>query len=194
MNYGLTEYANNIVSVLTDICNEYEQPMPRLISESGRYLTAHHAVLIADVIGTEAYHPENVQPPAEDAPQLLQNMWQSWNEVSARADQRALIEVYHDCQSDLAEVHSMFALGQMSLTERAWAEQINLRVCYELKGVMSGKYRFHRPVIDELNENSPISFLLTSHCSSLCQMHGVLIKSFRSCRYRDSTKSHSAGQ
>ncbi|KIO35234.1 MULTISPECIES: biosynthetic arginine decarboxylase [unclassified Shewanella] len=160
MNYGLTEYANNIVSVLNDMCREYDQPMPRLISESGRYLTAHHAVLITDVIGTEAYKPEELQAPDEEAPQQLKNMWDSWGEVSGRADQRALIEIYHDVQSDLAEVHSLFALGQMSLSDRAWAEQMNLRVCYELKGVMSGKYRFHRPVIDELNEKLADKFFV----------------------------------
>jgi arginine decarboxylase len=160
MNYGLTEYANNIVSVLTDLCNEYEQPMPRIISESGRYLTAHHAVLITDVIGIEAYKPEEIQPPAEDAPQLLQNMWHSWDEISGRADQRALIEIYHDCQSDLTEVHSLFALGQLSLTERAWAEQVNLRLCHELQGVMSSKYRFHRPIIDELTEKLADKFFV----------------------------------
>lgn len=160
MNYGLTEYANNIVSVLNDMCREHDQPMPRLISESGRYLTAHHAVLITDVIGTEAYKPEDLQAPDEEAPQQLKNMWDSWGEVSGRADQRALIEIYHDVQSDLAEVHSLFALGQMSLSDRAWAEQMNLRVCYELKGVMSGKYRFHRPVIDELNEKLADKFFV----------------------------------
>ncbi|PKG58833.1 biosynthetic arginine decarboxylase [Shewanella sp. GutDb-MelDb] len=160
MNYGLTEYANNIVSVLNDMCKEYEQPMPRIISESGRYLTAHHAVLLTDVIGTESYKPENILPPAEDAPQLLQNMWQSWTEVSGKADQRALIEIFHDCQSDLSEAHSLFALGQLSLADRAWAEQINLRVCHELQGSMSPKYRFHRPVIDELNEKLADKFFV----------------------------------
>ncbi|PKG72531.1 arginine decarboxylase [Shewanella sp. GutCb] len=160
MNYGLTEYANNIVSVLNDMCKEYEQPMPRIISESGRYLTAHHAVLLTDVIGTESYKPENILPPADDAPQLLQNMWQSWTEVSGKADQRALIEIFHDCQSDLSEAHSLFALGQLSLADRAWAEQINLRVCHELQGSMSPKYRFHRPVIDELNEKLADKFFV----------------------------------
>jgi arginine decarboxylase len=152
MNYGLTEYANNIVNVLTDLCNEYEQPMPRIISESGRHLTAHHAVMITDVIGTEAYMPENIQPPADDAPQLLHNMWQSWTEISGRHDQRAIIEIYHDSQSDIAEAHSLFAVGQLSLAERAWAEQTNLRVCHEVKGLLSNNNRYHRPVIDELNE------------------------------------------
>ncbi|MCE9687478.1 biosynthetic arginine decarboxylase [Shewanella sp. AS16] len=160
MNYGLTEYANNIVNVLTDICNEYEQPMPRIISESGRYLTAHHAVLITDVIGTEAYVPENIQPPAEESPQLLHNMWQSWSEIRGRADQRALIEIYHDSQSDLAEAHSLFATGQINLAERAWAEQANLRVCHEVQGMLSAKNRYHRPIIDELNEKLADKFFV----------------------------------
>ncbi|MCP3126775.1 biosynthetic arginine decarboxylase [Shewanella sp. KJ2020] len=160
MNYGLTEYANNIVNVLTDICNEYEQPMPRIISESGRYLTAHHAVLITDVIGTEAYLPEDIQPPAEDSPQLLHNMWHSWSEISGRADQRALIEIYHDSQSDLQEAQSLFALGQLTLAERAWAEQANLRVCHEVQGLLSTKNRYHRPIIDELNEKLADKFFV----------------------------------
>lgn len=160
MNYGLTEYANNIVNVLTDICNEYEQPMPRIISESGRYLTAHHAVLITDVIGTETYQPEDIQPPAEESPQLLHNMWQSWSEISCRADQRALIEIYHDSQSDLQEAQSLFALGQLTLAERAWAEQANLRVCHEVQGLLSAKNRYHRPIIDELNEKLADKFFV----------------------------------
>ncbi|WP_417763904.1 biosynthetic arginine decarboxylase [Shewanella sp.] len=160
MNYGLTEYANNIVSTLADVCAEYEQPVPRLISESGRYLTAHHAVLIADVIGTEAYAPELITAPEEQAPQLLHNMWQSWTDISERGDSRALIEIFHDTQSDLAEAHSLFALGQLTLEERAWAEQTNLRVCHELQGRMSAKNRYHRPIIDELNEKLADKFFV----------------------------------
>ncbi|WP_412522739.1 biosynthetic arginine decarboxylase [Shewanella chilikensis] len=160
MNYGLSEYANNIVSALSDVCAEYEQPVPRIISESGRFLTAHHAVLITDVIGTEAYSPENIQPPAEDAPQLLHNMWQSWSDIRGRADSRALIEIFHDTQSDLAEAHALFALGQLSLEERAWAEQTNLRVCHELQGLMNNKNRYHRPIIDELNEKLADKFFV----------------------------------
>ena len=59
MNYSLSEYANNIVYTIGDTCKLYEQPMPRIISESGRALTAHHAVLISNVIGTESYVPEH---------------------------------------------------------------------------------------------------------------------------------------
>src|SRR5690606_32024593 len=66
MNYGLVEYARNIVNTVGDVCKDYKQPMPVIISESGRSLTAHHAVLIANVIGTETYKPETVTEPDED--------------------------------------------------------------------------------------------------------------------------------
>ena len=160
MNYSLREYANNVVYTLGDICKEYDIPMPRIISESGRNLTAHHAVLITDVIGVERYKQESVNPPEASAPQILHNMWHSWKELMTLTDSRSLIEIYHDNQSDLAEVHTQFAMGMLSFTERAWAEQISLRLCYELEKMLSAKNRAHRPLLDELHERLADKFFV----------------------------------
>ena len=160
MNYSLREYANNVVYTLGDICKEYDIPMPRIISESGRNLTAHHAVLITDVIGVERYKQESVTPPEATAPQILHNMWHSWQELMTLTDSRSLIEIYHDNQSDLAEVHTQFAMGMLSFTERAWAEQISLRLCYELEKMLSEKNRAHRPLLDELHERLADKFFV----------------------------------
>ncbi|RRJ82797.1 biosynthetic arginine decarboxylase [Aestuariirhabdus litorea] len=151
MNYSLAEYARNIVHTVGDICRQYEQPMPMLVSESGRSLTAHHAVLISNVIGTESYEPEAIEHPGADAPVVLSNMWDAWQQLSERIDDRALIEIYNDIQSDLSEVHGQFATGVLNLTQRAWAEQAALRISHELHQQLDPKNRFHRPLIDELN-------------------------------------------
>lgn len=160
MNYGLIEYARNIVHTVGDVCKQYEQPMPTIISESGRSLTAHHAVLITNVIGTEAYYPEQVYAPEPDAPLLLQNMWRNWEHLQDDGDARALIEIYNDTQSDLAEVHSQFATGVLNLQQRAWAEQLSLRIYFELSHKMSAKNRFHRPILDELSERLADKFFV----------------------------------
>jgi arginine decarboxylase len=160
MNYSMAEYANNIVCTIGDTCKTYDQPMPMIISESGRALTAHHAVLISNVIGAESYQPEQMVAPAEDAPLLLKNMWMSWEQLHQRNDDRALIEIYHDTQSDLAEVHSQFAMGMLSLPQRAWAEQINLRICYDLNELMDTKNRFQRPILDDLAEKLADKFFV----------------------------------
>jgi len=160
MNYSLAEYANNIVHAIGDTCKMYDEHMPMIISESGRALTAHHAVLISNVIGAESYELEDIQPPTEDASLLLHNMWRSWVQLNERTDDRALIEIYHDTQSDITEVHNQFAMGLLDLTERAWAEQVNMRVCYELNELMDNKNRFHRPIIDGLTEKLADKFFV----------------------------------
>lgn len=160
MNYGLAEYARNIVSTVGDVCQQYEQPMPVIISESGRSITAHHAVLITNVIGNESYHPEEVTALEADSPTLLQNMWRNWEMLQDGSDARALIEIYNDTQSDLAEVHSQFATGVLNLQQRAWAEQLSLRIYFELSRQMSTKNRFHRPILDELSERLADKFFV----------------------------------
>ncbi|MBW3695570.1 arginine decarboxylase [Vibrio sp. T187] len=160
MNYGLAEYARNIVSTVGDVCQQYEQPMPVIISESGRSITAHHAVLITNVIGNETYHPEEMIAPEQAAPTLLQNMWRNWENLQDGTDARALIEIYNDTQSDLSEVHSQFAMGLLNLQQRAWAEQLSLRIYFELSRQMSNKNRFHRPILDELNERLADKFFV----------------------------------
>ncbi|MDD1781417.1 biosynthetic arginine decarboxylase [Enterovibrio sp. ZSDZ35] len=160
MNYSQREYANNVVYVIGDVCKEFDIKMPRIISESGRNLTAHHAVLVTDVMGVESYQREEVFAPAEEAAQILHNMWRSFKDLSQSSDLRSLVEIYHDNQNDLAEVHMQFSMGLVNFAERAWAEQISLRICYELSRQMSHKNRAHRPVLDELNSRLADKFFV----------------------------------
>ncbi|WP_436792144.1 arginine decarboxylase [Aliivibrio fischeri] len=160
MNYGLAEYARNIVMTIGDICQLYSQPMPVIISESGRSLTAHHAVLITNVIGTESYTPEAIEAPCADDPLLLHNMWRNLEQLENGSDDRALIEIYNDTQCDVAEAHNQFATGMINLQHRAWAEQVSLRINYELSVKMSTKNRYHRPILDELSERLADKFFV----------------------------------
>ncbi|MGR6838937.1 arginine decarboxylase [Aliivibrio wodanis] len=160
MNYGLAEYARNIVMTIGDICQLYSQPMPVIISESGRSLTAHHAVLITNVIGTESYTPEAIEKPHGDDPLLLHNMWRNLEQLENGGDDRALIEIYNDTQCDVAEAHNQFATGMINLQHRAWAEQVSLRINYELSVKMSTKNRYHRPILDELSERLADKFFV----------------------------------
>ncbi|WP_413698689.1 biosynthetic arginine decarboxylase [Psychromonas sp. KJ10-10] len=160
MNYSMAEYARNIIITISDICSLYEQPEPVIISESGRSLTAHHAVLMTNVIGAETYQPEKFDAPDENGSLLLQNMWNNWCLLSAGSDDRALIEIYNDTQSDIAEIHSQFATGVLNLHQRAWGEKVALRIYYELSLQMSTKNRFHRPILDDLNERLADKFFV----------------------------------
>lgn len=138
MNYGIEEYANDIVYTLRDICREEEVPQPRIISESGRALSAHHALLVADVIGgihadsPQTRNAEDVssadlvatihrrEQSSEDPPRALAEL------LALRKDfqQKTYREFYHDALELRDELAMLFDVGLLSLEDRALGEQL----------------------------------------------------------------------
>ena len=52
INYSIQEYVNDSVFTFVDAANKNDIPHPNIITESGRALTAHHSVLIFEVLET----------------------------------------------------------------------------------------------------------------------------------------------
>jgi arginine decarboxylase len=127
VNYSLQEYANDVVYTIAEVCRDYRLPMPHLISESGRALTAHHALLLVKVIDVES----QAQPPlpevtAEDHP-LLQDMiadFHTLDSATLTSKVRNVLEVFHDATFDKERSRQYFNSGVLSLRERAMADTI----------------------------------------------------------------------
>ncbi len=152
MNYSVFEYAYNVVHVLQAECDRQGIPHPDLISESGRALTAHHSVLVTNVIDREA--PDHREPvaPAKDAPAPLEDLWRDLESLQDEHSPRSLAEIYHDVLHAMTDVHAQFAHGLLSLVERAQAETLYTCCCRLLRDQLDSANRAHREIIDELNE------------------------------------------
>ncbi|MBI6549462.1 biosynthetic arginine decarboxylase [Xenorhabdus lircayensis] len=158
VNYGLNEYANNVIWGIGDACEEHGLPHPTVITESGRALTAHHTVLISNVIGVERNEFTETTPPAEDATRPLASLWETWLEMQSDGSRRSLRECLHDSQFDLHDVHTQYAHGMLDLSERAWAEELYLNICRHIQQDLDPSSRAHRPIIDELQERMADKF------------------------------------
>ncbi|GAB3477964.1 biosynthetic arginine decarboxylase [Marinomonas epiphytica] len=152
-NYSIGEYANNVVFAFHNVCEQYDLPCPNLISESGRAVTAHHAMVIADVFshGAELLPLEE---PEDDSELELQRLWSSYQSLrqNDEEDTRSLVEIYHDLLDDFNDSLTLYNHGQLTLPMRAQAENIFLAACRNLLPKLDNRNRGHRPVIDELNE------------------------------------------
>ncbi|MBP2847687.1 biosynthetic arginine decarboxylase [Dickeya oryzae] len=152
VNYGLNEYANNVIWGIGDACNEHGLPHPMVITESGRAVTAHHTVLVSNIIGVERNEFSEPTAPDEDAPRALESLWSTWQEIQEPGNRRSLREWLHDSQMDLNDVHTQYTHGMLDLTQRAQAEQLYLNICQRLQQQLDPSNRAHRPIIDELQE------------------------------------------
>ena len=149
MNYSVAEYAKNIVHTLRQVCDELDLPHPDVITESGRAMTAHHAVLITDVIDVDRPPDgQDLTPPGEDAPLILRELWRGL----ADGRQRSPLEVYHDACHWLGEAQGLYTHGALSLEGRAEAERLYHATCRVVLARLDPGVRAHREVLDELNE------------------------------------------
>lgn len=148
INYGLDQYANSIVQPLAEACAAHGLKPPRVVTEAGRAMTAHHAVLIANVSEVEpAPVGEAVPPiPGETAP--LKHL----REVLAELDQRSPLELYHEAQFHHQEGQALFALGGMGLAERAALDDLYYQILHHVRTRLRPDERSHRHILDELDD------------------------------------------
>lgn len=148
INYGLHAYASNIVQPLAEACEEHGLLQPRLVTECGRAMTAHHAVLIANVAEVEAAPEGRVPEAFADEPAPIRHL----REIHAELDVRPAVELYQEAQHFHAEGLSAYALGQIDLTARARIDDLFYAIAHGVRARLSHEEKSQRPILDELND------------------------------------------
>jgi arginine decarboxylase len=153
MNYSVMEYAKNIVQTLFDICDQDGLPHPEILTESGRAMTAQHAVLVTEVVDREAISASEPQDIREEDHPTVINLYTELQDLRRGAGgRRSLLESYHDAVHWIAEIQSMYQHGIVDLEQRARAEQYYQTICRWVQARLPVGPTAHREVLDELNE------------------------------------------
>jgi len=156
MNYSVEQYANTIVRSLWEVCADYELPHPSIITESGRAITAHHAVLVTEVVDRESIPDKILAQPDPEDPQILTDLWEDYE----NSDNRSLLEVYQDALYWYSEAQSMYIHGVLTLEQRARAEQIYHAICRKVRDGLKPTTRAHSEAIFEIDEKLADKFFL----------------------------------
>ncbi len=129
MNYSIQEYANDAVSAIVEACTKNDLRQPDIITESGRSLTAHHSILILEVLETAELprwrDDAEIEP---DAHELARELYSIWD----RLDSHNLFESWHDALQIREEALDLFSLGMLDLTTRAQIEKLFWSVAREV--------------------------------------------------------------
>lgn len=132
INYGLKEYANVIVFAVKEICDERKVPMPTLLSESGRAITAHHSMLVMPVIGVHKPDSPPEQTLPEDPHAVVSRMARAFKEAKSVRARGALTEVIHDAQEARVEAEQLSRLGYLDLESLAHVESMYWGIAREV--------------------------------------------------------------
>lgn len=121
INYSEQEYANDVVSVLQSLCDEKNVPHPNIVTESGRFLVAHHSVLVFNVMGINDLTRKLAPRPATKTDHPLM---QDLQYIFDKLNRDNINECFNDLMQAKQETLQLFTYGVLGLQHRAWAESM----------------------------------------------------------------------
>jgi arginine decarboxylase len=139
MNYSMREYANDVVYTLGTVCRAEGVPMPHLISESGRAITAHHSLLLVNVTDVESQSDPATPDLGPEPHPILVEMKDNLESMSLER----LEEVHHDATFGKERAQELFASGVLTLRDRANAEQLYLATMNQLSRLVEQEKSEH---------------------------------------------------
>ena len=129
MNYSIQEYANDAVYALVDACEKNNLTQPNIITESGRSLTAHHSVLVFEVLETTSLPSwKDSEELSGDEHELVRELYDIWDKLS----QPSIFESWHDALQIREEALDRFGLGMLDLRTRAQVEKLFWSIAREV--------------------------------------------------------------
>ncbi len=134
VNYSIQEYVNDAISTFVDASDKNNIPHPNVITESGRSLTAHHSVLVFEVLETASLPTMSEEEmPQEDDHELVRELFTLWDQIN----QPRMLETWHDAQQIREEALDLFSLGMLDLKTRAQIERLFWSITKEIHQMTS---------------------------------------------------------
>lgn len=126
-NYNAREFANDVIYVIKTVCDDEAVPHPTIIQESGRYLSAYHAILVTNVQDEIETVVEDLSPIdiGKNDPAVVRELLDLRETINAKNYR----EYYHDALEHREELFSMFNLGLITLEDKGKGEVLFWDVC-----------------------------------------------------------------
>jgi arginine decarboxylase, biosynthetic len=126
-NYNAREFANDVIYVIKTVCDDENVPHPTIIQESGRYLSAYHAILVTNIQDEIETVVEDITPmKIEKAdPQVVREMHDLRETINAKNYR----EYYHDALEHREDLFQMFNLGLITLEDKGKGEVLFWDIC-----------------------------------------------------------------
>ena len=134
INYSIQEYANDAIATLADTATKNDLPHPHIITESGRALTAHHSVLVFNVLETTSVPTwTSKDRVTKKDHELVRELYDLLGDLNSRT----MLEAWHDCQQVREETLDRFSLGLIDLRTRAQVERLYWTIAHKINEMLA---------------------------------------------------------
>ena len=132
-NYSVSEYAMDIITSIKDVCDEEDVDHPNIVSESGRFITAHHSCVVTRVIDEiKPYFSSFDTTKKSGEHSIVRNIREAEFNLCVENFQ----EIFNDATGYREDCYNAFKLGILELEERARIETIYWRIIHKINEIL----------------------------------------------------------
>ena len=131
-NYNAREFANDVIYVIKTVCDDENVQHPTIIQESGRFLSAYHAILVTNIQDEIETVVEDITPMTVNADdtQVVRELYDVLETINGKNYR----EYYHDALEHREELFTMFNLGLITLEDKGKGEVLFWDICEKADG------------------------------------------------------------
>ena len=145
-NYSMGEYCTDIVETVMHVMDNDEIEHPVIVTESGRALVAYYSVLLFNVLHVTNFEVNDIPGEIPDeSPESTKNLFWASNNLTIKNIQ----ETYNDALYYRDQARQMFRQGNMTLRERALAENIFWNIISKISKLRK-KMKFVPPELENI--------------------------------------------
>ncbi|MCK5335250.1 MAG: arginine decarboxylase, partial [Gammaproteobacteria bacterium] len=148
VNYDLSDYADAVVETFSSVCKQYQLKQPDIITEAGRAMTAHHAVLITEVINAEQTKNIVLTKLADDSSACIKQAYALYEE-SQTTDP---VQTFHKLNELYEATQLSFIKNNFTIEDRALLDKIVLACYQRLKNNLSHDNEEQQQLLNAINE------------------------------------------
>ncbi|MDH5517068.1 MAG: biosynthetic arginine decarboxylase [Gammaproteobacteria bacterium] len=148
VNYTLDDYADAVVGCFSKVCDQYQFDHPEIITEAGRAMSAHHAVLVTEVVNIEQRDEIDIGSDDKKHHALIERMLSLYKD-SKDSDP---ILIYQQLSALYYQAQDVFVKSAIGIEERALLEKVYLASCQRLKKNLSHDDMQQQAVLNSINE------------------------------------------
>ncbi len=120
MDYTIYSYAESVIQTIQSVCYDESVDVPSIITESGRAMTAHHAMLITNIIDIE--EPIAYKPNQQINHEL--EIIKEFNKLLDGCEKNNVSTIFNNNKDLYTLARSSFAHGKLNLQQWALVEEL----------------------------------------------------------------------
>jgi len=148
VNYTLNDYANAVIENLSSVCADNQLAQPEIITEAGRAMTAHHAVLVTEVINAEQKQAVEFDIANNDENKIVSQVQQLYQDSESGSP----VQIYEKLMALYEQAQSDFLTHHLTIESRAELDEIMLACFQRLKKSLSHNDEEQQQLLNVINE------------------------------------------